>query len=124
MRSSSFPAPPHGPQSPIEVCVASGDAEIWLTAPLSGKEKGLLIYMPIENQGRIILNGNPDSRFRGTIFAPGGDIRLNGNDSKYGYHSQIIGKYIEVDGQDKIVIIYNSEDNYEAFKMPEVLLSE
>jgi hypothetical protein len=103
---------------------ASGDAEIWLTAPLSGKEKGLLIYMPIENQGRIILNGNPDSRFRGTIFAPGGDIRLNGNDSKYGYHSQIIGKYIEVDGQDKIVIIYNSEDNYEAFKMPEVLLSE
>ena len=104
--------------------LASGDAEIWLTAPLSGKAKGLLIYMPIENQGRVVLNGNAGSRFRGTIFAPGGDIRLNGNDSDYGYHSQIIGKYIEVDGQDKIVITYNNEDNYDAFKMPEVLLSE
>ena len=104
--------------------LVSGDAEVWLTAPLDGKEKGLLIYMPIDNQGRIALNGNADSRFRGTIFAPGGDIRLNGMDSEYGYHSQIIGKYIEVDGQDNIPIFYNDEDNYDAYKMPEVLLSE
>jgi hypothetical protein len=65
-----------------------------------------------------------DSRFRGTIFAPGGDVRLNGMDSRYGFHSQIIGKYIEVDGQDKIVISYTDEDNYDSFNMPEVLLSE
>lgn len=102
----------------------SGDAEVQLTAPLQGKEKGLLIYMPIDNQGRIALNGNSDSRFRGTIFAPAGDIRLNGMDSKYGYHSQIIGYYIEVDGQDNILITYDNEDNYDAYKMPEVLLSE
>jgi hypothetical protein len=102
----------------------SGDAEVQLTAPLQGKEKGLLIYMPIDNQGRIALNGNVDSRFRGTIFAPAGDIRLNGMDSKYGYHSQIIGYYIEVDGQDNILITYDNEDNYDAYKMPEVLLSE
>jgi hypothetical protein len=103
---------------------AAGDAEIWLSAPLDGKEKGLLIYMPIENRGRIALNGNADSRFRGTIFAPGGEIRLNGMDSEYGYHSQIIGKYIEVDGQDDIPIFYDDDDNYDAYKMPEVLLSE
>jgi len=103
---------------------ASGDAEVWLTAPLHGKEKGLLIYMPIDNQGRIALNGNADSRFRGTILAPAGDIRLNGMESDYGFHSQIIGYTIEVDGQDDIKILYNNEDNYDAYKMPEVHLSE
>jgi hypothetical protein len=104
--------------------IVSGNAQVSLTAPLQGKTKGLLVYMPMENQKRIILNGNADSRFRGTIFAPAGDIQINGMDSRYGFHSQIIGKYIEVDGQDKIVIHYNDEDNYDAFQMPEVLLSE
>jgi hypothetical protein len=104
--------------------LVSGGAEVTLTAPLHGKAKGLLIYMPIQNQKRIALNGNAESRFRGTIFAPAGDIRLNGMDSRYGFHSQIIGKYIEVDGQDNIVINYTDEDNYDAFNMPEVLLSE
>jgi hypothetical protein len=103
---------------------ASGDAQVSLSAPAHGKAKGLLIYMPTNNEGRIALNGDLESRFRGTIFAPAGDIRLNGMDSNYGYHSQIIGKYIEVDGQDNIVINYSDEDNYDAFNMPEVLLSE
>jgi len=104
--------------------LVNGNAEVWLTAPKRGLENGLLIYMPIENQGRVALNGNADSRFRGTIFAPGADIRLNGMDSDYGFHSQIIGRYIEVDGQDNIIINYSDEENYDAYKMPEVLLSE
>ena len=45
-------------------------------------------------------------------------------DSNYGYHSQIIGYYIEVDGQDDIPIFYYNEENYDVFKMPEVFLSE
>jgi hypothetical protein len=104
--------------------LAGGDATVWLTAPQHGKEKGLLIYMPITNKGRIALNGNVDSRFRGSILAPSADIRINGMDSKYGFHSQIIGYYIEVDGQDNIPIYYNDEDNYDTYNMPEVLLSQ
>jgi len=104
--------------------LVNGGAEVWLTAPQHGPTEGLLIYMPIQNRHRIALNGNVDSRFRGAILAPGADIRLNGMDSKYGYHSQIIGYYIEVDGQDKMVINYQDEENYDAFKMPEVLLSQ
>jgi hypothetical protein len=104
--------------------LVSGGAKVSLRAALHGPAKGLLIYMPITNHGRVALNGDKDSNFRGTIFAPGGDIRLNGMDSDYGYHSQIIGYYIEVDGQDVIVINYKDEDNYDAFKMPEVLLSQ
>jgi hypothetical protein len=103
---------------------ASSSANISLSAPGSGPGKGLLIYMPIQNKGRIALNGNVDSSYRGTIFAPGGDVRLNGMDSRSGYHSQIIGYTIEVDGQDNIVIKYKDEDNYDAYKMPEVLLSQ
>jgi hypothetical protein len=102
----------------------SGDAEVSLSAPQNGPATGLLIYMPITNEGRIALNGNADSRFRGTILAPAGDIRLNGMDSEYGFHSQIIGRYIEVDGQDNIVIAYKDDENYDAYKMPEVLLSQ
>jgi hypothetical protein len=104
--------------------LVSGGAEVVLTAPQNGREKGLLIYMPITNHKRIALNGGPESKFRGTIFAPGGDIRINGMDSQYGFHSQIIGYYIEVDGQDDIPVFYNDNENYDTYNMPEVLLSE
>ena len=104
--------------------IVNSNAQVSLKAPASGPGKGLLIYMPIENKHRIVLNGDSQSSFHGTILAPGADIRLNGMDSKYGFHSQIIGYTIEVDGQDQIVINYKDEDNYDAFKMPEVLLSQ
>jgi Flp pilus assembly protein TadG len=100
-------------------------AQVALTAPQTGPAKGLLIYMPIQNEHRIALNGaGADSRFRGTILAPAGDVILNGMDSKYGYHSQIIGHTINVTGQDVIVIDYSNEENYYTYKMPEVLLSQ
>ena len=102
----------------------SGDAEVQLTASTNGKEADLLIYMPLDNHSRLIINGNANSSYRGTILAPSADIRLNGPDSKYGLHSQIIGYYIEVDGQNNIVIKYKNEDNYDAFNMPEVILSQ
>ena len=102
----------------------SANATVMLSAPGSGNAKGLLIYMPIQNRHILALNGNKDSTFRGTILAPGADVRLNGLDSRYGFHSQIIGYTIEVDGQDNIVINYKDEQNYDAYKMPEVLLSQ
>ena len=104
-----------------EVRIAA-EAEVDLSAPKNGNAAGLLIYMPLDNHSRIALNGNADSNFTGTILAPSADIRLNGPDSKHGFHSQIIGYYIEVDGQSKIVIKYEDEDNYNAYKMPEVIL--
>ena len=102
----------------------SGDAEVQLSAPQNGPLAGLLLYMPIDNHNRLVLNGNRDSQFRGTILAPGADVRINGNQSRSGFHSQIIGYYIEVDGYDNIVIKYLDDQNYDAYKMPEVLLSQ
>lgn len=102
----------------------SGRAEVQLSAPKSGQLAGLLIYMPQDNRSRLTLNGNIDSNYKGTILAPGADLHLNGLDSKEGYHSQIIGYYVNVDGQDNIQIVYRDDQNFDAFKMPEVLLSD
>jgi len=102
----------------------SSEAEVQLGAPRSGPLAGLLLYMPVDNHNRLVLNGNRDSQFRGTILAPGADVRINGNQSRSGFHSQIIGYYIEVDGYDNVVIKYLDEQNYDAYKMPEVILSQ
>ncbi len=99
-------------------------AEIDLSAPKTGPFKGLLMFMPADNSNRIALNGNFNSKYKGTILAPAGDIRINGLESTYGYHSQIIGYYVEVDGTDAVYIKYNDEENYDAYRMPEVLLSD
>ncbi|MFM8425507.1 MAG: hypothetical protein ACKOBL_10045 [Chloroflexota bacterium] len=102
----------------------SGYAEIDLTAPKSGPNDGLLIYMPFENRGQITLNGSDNSRYQGMIFGPGADLRINGLDSmrSAAYHSQIIAYYIEIDGTDNIEINYKDEQNWDTYTIPEVHL--
>ena len=102
----------------------SGNATVRFSAPTGGNFQGLLFFVPIGNHSIIALNGSDDSSYRGTIFAPGADVRINGLDAVGGaaYHSQIIGYYVEVDGNDNIYIKYKDEQNYDALKMPEVLL--
>ncbi len=102
----------------------SGGADIQLSAPRGGDLKGLLFYMPIKNKSLLSLNGNADSSLTGTILAPGANVRINGFSSEKGLHSQIIGYYIEVDGQSNVIIKYKDDQNYDAFKMPEVILSQ
>jgi hypothetical protein len=60
----------------------SGSADIHLTAPAQGEQKGLLIYVPMDNPNKIVLNGGAESNFRGTILAPASEIHINGNDSQ------------------------------------------
>ncbi len=102
----------------------SGNATIDVSAPTGGDYKGLLFYVPIDNHSIVALNGDDDSNYKGTILAPGADVRINGLNSKSGafYQSQIIGYYVEVDGNDNIYIKYEDEQNYDALSMPEVLL--
>jgi hypothetical protein len=102
----------------------SGGADIQISASNVGVNGGLLIYAPIKNRSTISLNGNLDSAYMGTILAPGADIHINGLNSRAGYHSQIIGYYIEVDGMGNSIIKYKDEQNYDAYKMPEVILSQ
>ena len=102
----------------------SGNAKIELSSPKKGDLAGLLIYMPIDNKNKVVLNGNADTSIKGTILAPGAWIYINGNESKQGFHSQIIGYRITVKGQSNVIIKYTDKENYDAITMPEVELTE
>ncbi len=102
----------------------SGTANIQLTAPSKGDQKGLLIYVPMDNPNKIVLNAGEESNIRGTILAPASEIHLNGNDSKAGFKSQIIGYTINVNGDSNVIINYKDDQNYNTLTMPEVQLSE
>jgi Flp pilus assembly protein TadG len=102
----------------------SGTANIQLTAPPKGEQKGLLIYVPMDNPNKIVLNAGEESNIRGTILAPASEIHLNGNDSKAGFKSQIIGYTIDVNGDSNVIINYKDDQNYNTLTMPEIQLSE
>ncbi len=101
-----------------------GTATLELSAPKKGELAGLLVYMPIDNHNKAVLNASGHSSIKGTILAPGATIHINGNDSKSGFHSQIIGFRIDVKGNSNVVIKYNDEQNYDAITMPEIELTE
>lgn len=102
----------------------SGNAKIDLSSPKKGDRAGLLIYMPIDNKKKVVLNANAHSSIQGTILAPGAWIHINGNESNKGFHSQIIGYRITVKGQSNVVIKYKDKENFDAITMPEVELTE
>ena len=102
----------------------SGTADIILNAPNSGNNAGLLIYLPMDNNSKVVLNGGAGSVIKGTILAPASPIIIKGMDSQRGFHSQIIGYTVEADGNSNVVIVYNDEQNYDAMEMPELQLSE
>ena len=104
--------------------VRFGNGKIILDAPNSGDNAGLLIYVPMENHSKGVLNGGPGSTIKGTILAPASPIIIKGNSSSSGFHSQIIGYTIEADGSSNVVIVYNDAQNYDSMTMPEVQLSE
>jgi hypothetical protein len=99
---------------------------IKLSAPNNKKNKnnGLLLYLPPNNQHIVSLNGDGSSSYKGTILAPGSQIRLKGNESAFGFHSQIIGYSIMSDGMSNIFIKYKDDENYDALTMPEIEISQ
>jgi hypothetical protein len=101
-----------------------GSASIRLSAPTSGNYQGLLIFAPIDNRNIIALNGNSDSGFTGTVLAPGAQVRLKGNKSAFGFHTQIVGYTIMSDGNSNIIIDYREDQNYHAMTMPEIQFSQ
>lgn len=102
----------------------NGDANIILDAPNSGDLAGLLLFLPMKNNSKVVLNGGSGSVIKGTILAPASTIHINGNDASSGFHSQIIGYMIDVNGSTNIVIKYQDSQNFNTLTMPEVQLSE
>jgi hypothetical protein len=102
----------------------SHTADILLDAPNAGDNAGLLLYLPMDNNSKVVLNGGAGSVIKGTILAPASPILIKGMESTRGFHSQIIGYTIEADGNSNVVIVYNEDQNFHSLSMPEVQLSE
>jgi Putative Flp pilus-assembly TadE/G-like len=102
----------------------SHTADILLDAPNAGNNAGLLLYLPMDNNSKVVLNGGAGSVIKGTILAPASPILIKGMESTRGFHSQIIGYTIEADGNSNVVIVYNEEQNFHTLSMPEIQLSE
>lgn len=106
-----------------EVRFSSG-ADIKLDARDGGDNAGLLLYVPMENHHKVVLNGGPGSNIQGTILAPGAHVLIKGMDSKTGLHSQIIGYTVEADGTSNVVIKFLPEQNFQTLTMPEIQLAQ
>lgn len=73
---------------------------------------GVLIYAPASNHEEIQLNGNSDSRFVGTVYAPGGDINLLGNGDVNAFNTQLIGWNVEVGGNYDAYVMFDATKQY------------
>jgi len=98
------------------------NAIVRLSAPAEGPYAGLLLFLPLDNNKRVWLNQNPQSDFTGTILAPASNIFFKGSESRYGFHSQIIGYRISLSGDTKIPIVYDPDENYKALSNSELQL--
>jgi len=98
----------------------NGGATVNISAQTSGSFAGLLLYLPITNTNPIVLNGNSNSAFTGTILAPGSEIQVNGTGSAYGYHCQFIGKTVDMSGNNALTITYYDNENYDITLPPSI----
>lgn len=114
--------------SDVVIYMINGDVSwqggyLELDAPNEEPFDGLLIYMPYENEGRIVNNGNIELHLTGTILAPASDVQVNGtSDSEI--NGQIIGYTIDISGTSGMTITYENEFNYEAETPPSLQLTE
>ena len=98
----------------------NGGANVNISAPTGGDFAGLLIYLPLTNSNTIILNGDANSQYTGTILAPASQIQINGTNSNYGYHCQIIGFQIDLSGTGYDLIDYQDNQNFDITVPPSI----
>lgn len=80
---------------------------------------GMLLYMPYQNKGEVVITGGSGSTYTGVIYAPGPPHQNNnqkcsvgGNSGTLGLNSQLICYSIKMHGGANIEIIYIEEELY------------
>jgi hypothetical protein len=92
----------------------NGSSEVRLRAPTINQPpaiKGLLIYMPPSNPGIITLDGSLDTWFRGTVYAPTGEINAGGT-SDIHYSTELVGNSVYINGTATIIVNDDANLNY------------
>ncbi len=76
---------------------------------------GYLIYVAPDldsSPENCVLNGNQESNFVGTIYAPYCNITINGSTGTVdGFHSQVIGYEVKLNGDGTLWFIYEDDEN-------------
>lgn len=98
----------------------AGGAEVHLNAPPDGASTtgipGILIYLPVGNDGEVSLKGNADSWYVGAVYAadPGSTVEVGGTGSQLEtYHTQLIGGTVFVHGDATIDINFDEAYTYQ-----------
>jgi Flp pilus assembly protein TadG len=95
---------------------------IHLTAPTTGDNKGLLMYVPKTNPNNydlihpvIQINGNGTSFYSGSIVAPYGNVSLNGTGSSTSiFRCQLIAWTLKLGGGGILDFNYDKNEQWEA----------
>jgi hypothetical protein len=92
-----------------------------LDAPDTGPYQGLVIYMPITNNSPVLINGNEDSSFEGTILAPASPVDIKGTGDA-GIVGQVIGYTVELSGTSGVNIHYDNKKVWQTLTSPSLEL--
>ncbi|MHB8779050.1 MAG: pilus assembly protein TadG-related protein [Anaerolineales bacterium] len=105
----------------------NGNSVVNLHAPTSGIFGGLLLYLPPTNGSAVTINGNNGSCVEGSIIAPSSPIAVLGNagapsaacgdhpeEEEFEIEGQVIGYTVEMGGNIKTEIEYESSNKYQA----------
>lgn len=94
-----------------------------LDPPTTGPYHGFTIYLPITNSNKVVINGNTDDIFEGTILAPASDILINGTGDA-GIVGQIIGYTVTLTGTSGVTIQYDDEKVWHTLTSPSIELMQ
>lgn len=99
---------------------------ITLDAPDEGDYKGYLTYVAPPESGftNCTINGKTTYRFTGTILAPFCNITINGNSDPDGFHAQILGYTVKLNGDSLIYIVYDPDESGEDIQPPQIGIAQ
>ncbi len=87
-----------------------------------------LIYVATDFEGlpeTCLLSGNQESSFVGTIYAPYCNVTIVGSTgTDTGFHSQVIGYEVKLNGDGTLWFIYESDENAEHIEPAELELTQ
>ncbi len=104
--------------------VWNGNAENTITAPTTGPNAGMLIYLPYGNTSELKINGNAESLIQGTILGVSAHVNVIGNGDTSSINSQIIGYTVEACGNGDLNINFDPGDNFQQIEPAKIELTE
>jgi len=102
----------------------NGNAQNTLSAPSSGPNANMLIYLPYGNTSGIDITGNSDSTIQGTILGVSSHVKVGGNSDGLALNSQIVGYTVEACGNSFLNISWDPGDNFQQQEPAKIELTE